>query len=352
MRALIVGGGWMGRLHAECLSEMAGIEVAGLVEPSAESASGFTATFDVPVFSSLRPAVTDLGRVDIACIAAPTGLHAPLAIEALAAGLHVVIEKPVATTVSDAERMIAAARAADRTLSVILQYRFNRDALRLKRAVDADALGDIVFANVVNYISRDVSYFAANGGWRGTWELNGGGILINQSTHGMDLLDWCMGPIVEARAFAGTRFHGVEVEDNLSAAVRFATGATGIVQVTSGADQNYPLKLEIVGRRGMAVFERARLTALTVPGSGNDLLTDADLAQLPPAPAEAFGEPFGTAHRRQFRAIVDALRHGRQPPVSGADAVGSLRTINTIYAAAGLLPDPGGPVGSRATLTG
>jgi UDP-N-acetyl-2-amino-2-deoxyglucuronate dehydrogenase len=240
MRALIVGGGWMGRLHAECLSEMAGIEVAGLVEPSAESASGFTATFDVPVFSSLRPAVTDLGRVDIACIAAPTGLHAPLAIEALAAGLHVVIEKPVATTVPDAERMIAAARAADRTLSVILQYRFNRDALRLKRAVDADALGDIVFANVVNYISRDVSYFAANGGWRGTWELNGGGILINQSTHGMDLLDWCMGPIVEARAFAGTRFHGVEVEDNLSAAVRFATGATGIVQVTSGADQNYP----------------------------------------------------------------------------------------------------------------
>jgi predicted dehydrogenase len=336
MRAVIVGGGWMGKLHAECLTEVTGTTVAGLVEPSPRSVADFTATFDVPVFDSVTQAA-GFGA-DLVCVCTPTGLHAPLAIEALAAGCHVVVEKPLATTVADGERMIQAAQASGRTISVILQYRFNRDALLLKRMVDRGLLGEILFANVVNYIHRDGEYFGANGGWRGTWELNGGGILINQTTHGMDLLDWCMGPITAARASAATRFHPIDVEDTLSAVVDFAVGATGLVQVTSAADRNYPLRLEIVGRDGTAVFERARLSAVTTAPPVGELLSEAELAALPPAPPDAFGEPFGQAHRRQYRAIVAALRAGGQPPVPAKDALGSLRTITAIYHAAGILP--------------
>ena len=338
LRAVIVGGGWMGRLHAECLAEIPGVAVAGLVEPSAAAAASFTRTLGVPSYRSLDHALADLGGVDLACIAAPTGLHARLAIEAVQAGCHVVVEKPLATTVADGARIIAAARACGRTVSVILQYRFHRDVLMLKRAVDAGLLGEVIFANLVNYIRRDAEYFGVNGGWRATWELNGGGVLINQSTHGVDLLDWCMGPITEARAVAGTRFHHVEVEDHLSAVVSFATGATGVIQVTSAADQDYPLRLEVVGSRGTAVFERAKLTGGTMTGSASDLLSETELALLPPAPPDAFSEPFGLAHRRQFRAIVDALRQGREPPVPASDAIRSLRTIAVIYAAAGIGP--------------
>jgi predicted dehydrogenase len=338
MRAVIVGGGWMGRLHAECLAEIPGVAVAGLVEPSADAAASFTRALGVPSFSSLDRALADLGGVDLACIAAPTGLHAPLAIAAVQAGCHVVIEKPLATTVADGDQIIAAARACGRTASVILQYRFHRDVLVLKRAIEAGLLGDVIFANVVNYIERDAEYFGVNGGWRGTWELNGGGVLINQSTHGIDLLDWCMGPITQAHAVAGTRFHDIEVEDNLSAVVSFTTGASGVIQVTSAADQNYPLKLEVVGSRGTAVFERAKLTGGTMTGSPSGLLSDAELASLPPAPPDAFGEPFGLAHRRQFQAIVAALRQGREPPVPASEAIGSLRTIAAIYDAAGIAP--------------
>jgi predicted dehydrogenase len=335
VRAVIVGGGWMGKLHAECLAEIPEALVVGLVEPSSRSAADFTAAFDVPVFDSVAGAARS--GADLACICAPSGLHAPLAIEALAVGCHVVVEKPLATTVADGERMIEAARAAGRTLSVILQYRFNRDALLLKRMVERGLLGEILFANVANYIRRDGGYFGTNGGWRGTWELNGGGVLINQTTHGMDLLDWYMGPVTAARASAATRFHPIDVEDTLSAVIDFAGGATGFVQATSAADRDYPLRLEIVGRAGTAVFERARLSTVNVEPRAGDLLTEDELAALPPGPGDASGEPFGRAHRRQYRAVLAALRTGGEPPVPAREALGSLRAITAIYQAAGLL---------------
>ncbi len=348
LKAVVVGGGWMGQLHAQCLAELPDAEVVGLVEPSPTSAQAFLDRFPVPRFEDVATAVARTGA-DVACVCTPTGLHAPLAVEALAAGCHVVVEKPVATTLPDARRMLAAAAAADRTISVILQYRFHRDAVLLKRALDAGALGDVVFANVTNYISRDADYFAVNGGWRGTWALNGGGVLINQSTHGMDLLDWYAGSVAAVTAVAETRFHAIEVEDTLSAVLRFDSGATGLVQVTSGAHRNHPLRVEVVGTRGHAVFERSRLSTFDVQDADRPLLSEQELALLPPSPDEAFGEQFGEAHRRQFRAIASALERGEEPPVRAEDAIGSLETVTAVYDAAGLArPAPGTADPARA----
>ncbi len=337
LKVVVIGGGWMGQLHSECLTELPDTEVVGLVEPSAQSAADFRSRFAVPVFDDVRTAVRNTGA-DLACICTPTGLHAQHAVEAVAAGCHVVVEKPLATSVDDAHLMLAAAAAAGRSISVIMQYRYHRDALLLKRALSAGALGDIVFANVTNYIQRDAAYFAANGGWRGTWEHNGGGILINQSTHGMDLLHWYAGGATAVSAVAETRFHAVEVEDTLSAVLRFDSGASGVVQVTSGAHRNHPLRLEVVGSRGHAVFERARLSVFDVEHPDRPLLSESELAALPVSPAEAFGEAFGQAHRRQFRAIALALAKGEQPEVQAQDALGSLVTISSIYDAAGVRP--------------
>jgi UDP-N-acetyl-2-amino-2-deoxyglucuronate dehydrogenase len=329
VKAAIVGAGWMGRLHAECL-EAAGAEIVGVVDSSPAELERFRARGPLRSFRSIRDLLAGCDA-SLVAICTPSGLHAEQAIECLEAGRHVVVEKPIATRVADGEAMVEAAKLAGRTLSVVLQYRFNRDALRLKRAVETGLFGDVVFASVENYLHREGSYFGINGGWRGTWRLNGGGVLINQTTHGIDLLHWCLGPISAAAGTALTRLHQIEVEDTLCAVITFPNGTIGHIQATTAAATNSALRLELIGTLGAAVFERSRLTRWELT-EDLDLLTAPELDALPPAPVEVFGEEFGTAHRRQYAAILDALRNGRQPPVSGAEALGSLRTIERIYA--------------------
>jgi UDP-N-acetyl-2-amino-2-deoxyglucuronate dehydrogenase len=326
--AAIVGAGWMGRLHAECLQAV-GVEVVGVVEASPVELERFREQTRVDAFGSVAELLRGCDAPVIA-VCTPSGLHSEHAIACLNAGRHVVVEKPIATSVADGVAMVDAAKRNGVTLSVLLQYRFNRDALRLKRAVDAGLFGEIVFANVENYIHRDEGYFDTNGGWRGTWKLNGGGVLINQTTHGVDLVDWCLGTIESATGVASTRHHQIEVEDTLCATVSFAGGAVGHIQATSAASDNRPLRFELIGTRGAAVFERARLTRWE-PTDDRELLTAEELRTLPPAPTDVFGEQFGAAHHRQYAAIVRALEDGRQPPVAGRDALGSLRTIERIY---------------------
>jgi len=332
VRVAVIGAGWMGQVHANCLAASGRAEVAAVVDPSQRSREDFVARFPGAVPYAGVEEMLAGSDASLVTVCAPSGLHAELALPCLREGRHVVVEKPLATTVADGEAMGAAAAAGGATLSVILQYRFTRDALRLKRAVDAGLFGTLLFANVSNLISRDTEYFEASGGWRGTWELNGGGVLINQTTHGMDLLHWCMGPVASVSGTAATRRHRVEVEDTLDASLTFPGGAMGHVQATSAASANRPLRLEIIGTEGAAVFERSRLTRWE-PSRDVELLSAAEKELMPPAPDDVFGEPFGTAHERQYRAVLDALEDGSTPPVPAAEALGSLRTISQVYAA-------------------
>jgi len=157
-------------------------------------------------------------------------------------------------------------------------------------------------------------------------------VLINQTTHGMDLLHWYLGPVASVSGTAATRRHNVEVEDALDASLVFPSGAMGHVQATSAASVNRPLRLEIIGTEGTAVFERARLTRWE-PSREVELLTTAEKELLPPAPDDVYGEPFGTSHERQYCAVLDALEDGSTPPVPAEEALGSLRTIAQVYAA-------------------
>jgi len=331
IKVAIVGAGWMGELHAECISASGEAEVVAVVDLSTRSMDAFVTRFGAAVPYDSLTTMLDKSDASVVAICTPSGLHARQSIQSMQAGRHVVVEKPLATRVSEGTAMVRAAHNAGVTLSVIMQYRFNRDALRLKRAVERGLFGDVLFVNVTNHISRDNAYFATNGGWRGTWDLNGGGVLINQTTHGMDLLDWCMGPISSAAGAAATRRQLVEVEDTIDATVTFPNGAMGHVQATTAGHSNNPLRLEIIGTKGSAMFERARLTRWE-PAEDVELLTAEEQTQLPVAPDDVYGEEFGIAHRRQYSAILQALHDGEQPPVSGEEALSSLRTIAAIYA--------------------
>jgi len=325
----IVGAGMIGPVHAEALDEIEGarlVAVASTCEATGRTlAEAHGASWHAEFGELLaRP------DVDVVILCTPSGLHPDQAVAAARAGKHVITEKPMAITFEDADRMIRACREAGVGLSVIFQYRFNRDALRLKRAVEAGVFGRPVLGNAFVHWHRTQAYYEERGGWRGTWALDGGGALMNQSIHAIDLLQWILGPVESVCGFAETLAHDIQTEDTASVALRFASGALGIIQGTTSAHRDSPLRIEVKGTEGSATLEGSRLT-IWEPGGEEEDLSPRDLELLPESRAN---EPLGTAHRRQLKEIFAALREGREPPISGEEARKTVEIVLGIYRSA------------------
>ena len=324
----IVGAGTIGNVHAAQLAGLEAAELVAVAEPR-EEAGRELARFHGAEWHPHLEGLLALDDVDVVALCTPSGLHVDGAVAAARAGKHVISEKPMAITLDGVDRMIRACREAGVTLSVIFQYRFNRDALRMKRALDAGLFGRPVLCNAFVHWHRTQSYYDEKGGWRGTWKLDGGGALMNQSVHAVDLLQWLLGPVESASGYAETLMHNIETEDLATAALRFESGAMGVIQGTTCNHQDYPLRVELRGSRGSATFEGMRLTGW-YPSRGEEILSEEELALFP----EAVDESLGPAHGRQLRDIFGALREGREPPVPGEEARKAVEIILGLYRAA------------------
>ncbi|HET8626193.1 MAG TPA: Gfo/Idh/MocA family oxidoreductase [Thermomicrobiales bacterium] len=325
----IVGAGTIGAVHARAIGGLEEARIVAIAEPRENVGRALAAQCGADWCASLDELLAR-SDVDVVTLGTPSGMHPDQAVAVARAGKHVVTEKPMAITLDGADRMIAACRDAGVHLAVIFQNRFNPDVLRLKRAMEAGLFGAPVLGNAFVHWYRSADYYAETGGWRGTWALDGGGALMNQSIHTIDLLQWLMGPLDSLAAYTATLEHEIEAEDVASAAVRFASGALGTIQGTTAAERNWPVRVEIRGTAGSATLEGVQLTAWH-PSREADLLTPEDLALTAGVGAD---EPFGAAHQRQFRAIFAALRDGRQPPVPGEEARKAIEIILAIYRAA------------------
>jgi UDP-N-acetyl-2-amino-2-deoxyglucuronate dehydrogenase len=322
----IAGAGMISGVHAEVLREIEDATLVAISEAREATGRKLAETYGVEWYARLddmllRP------DVDVVILCTPSGLHPEQAVAAARAGKHVITEKPMAVTLEGADRMIRACREAGVTLSVIFQYRYNRDALRLKRAVEAGLFGVPVLGNAFVHWHRTQAYYEESRGWRGTWALDGGGALMNQSIHAIDLLQWMLGPVESVCGYADTLAHDIEGEDTASAALRFASGALGVSQGTTSAHEDSPLRIEVRGTGGSATLEGPRLTTWQ-PGREEEVLSPRDLEFLPESRGD---EPLGIAHRRQLEEIFASLREGREPPVSGEEARKAVEIILGIY---------------------
>jgi predicted dehydrogenase len=325
----IVGAGTVGTLHAREIEAIEGVEVVAVADPRKVAGRGLAAEHGARWYAD-GAGLLARSDVDVVVLCTPSGLHPEGAVAAAQAGKHVITEKPMAITLEGADRMIEVCRAAGVTLSVIFQYRFNRDALRLKRALDTGLFGRPILGNAIVHWHRSQGYYEEKGGWRGTWAFDGGGALMNQSIHAVDLLRWLLGPVESVCAYAQTLTHEIEAEDTVTAALRFRSGALGVVQGTTSADADYPLRVEIRGTEGGATFENSRISDWR-PSRHEQILSPEELEKFPDAPHE----PFGAAHARQLREIFAALREGTDPPLGGEEARKALEIILGIYRAAG-----------------
>ncbi len=327
----IVGAGIIGEVHAGAIEGIENARVVAIAEPRGETGRALAQQHDAHWFESYADMLA-LHELDVVILATPSGLHPEQTILAAQAGKHVITEKPMAITLDGATHMIEAVERAGVCLAVIFQNRLSRDVYRVKRAIEHGMIGKPILGSATVFWHRSQDYYDANGGWRGSWALDGGGALINQSIHTIDVLQWLMGGVDSVQAHIGTLDHNIEAEDAASASVVFRSGAIGSILVTTCAESDNPTRVEIIGSEGRATLENNTVSLFEGAGElTDDLLNDHDRIMVRDWKP---GEAFGVGHQRQLRLIFNALAAGSEPPIPGREARKAVDLILGIYESA------------------
>jgi predicted dehydrogenase len=343
----IVGAGMVARYHARAIADTPGARLAAICRADASRAGEAAAELGVPCVASLE-ALLARPDVDAVCLCTPSGLHRDQALAAARAGKHVLVEKPMALRLADADAMIAACRDAGVRLGVALQRRTDPASRALHDAIRAGELGRLVLGTASVPYFRPQSYYDG-AEWRGTWSLDGGGALMNQGIHLVDLLLWLMGGEAEVvGASGGVTEHEIEVEDCVVAALRFSCGARGTVVATTAAAPGFPHRVEVYGSLGGAQIEGEVLVRWEGHPGGCGAIPPRIHRPAAPVAAGSGASPTGIGslgHTLLVRDFVAAIRDGRDPLVDGVEGRRSLALVLAIYEAAGLgpgIPDTGG----------
>lgn len=274
-------------------------------------------------------------EIDVICICTPSGQHAAQAIACANAGKHMVIEKPLALSLSDADAMIAAANANDVRIAVAFQRRTEPLFIQIKQALTGGDLGDLTLGSVVLPYFRGQSYYDL-ASWRGTWGLDGGGVLMNQGIHIVDLLTWYMGDPVAIQAQAGTLHRDIEVEDVLAATLKFDNGALATITATTTVGDGAPHRLELYGTNGSIQVEGESLIRWHLKDKSLQTVSPPPLGNTPESGSSS--DPRGikaTGHTAIIRELLLAIKEDRPPAIDGIEGRRSLAVVNGIYKSAG-----------------
>jgi UDP-N-acetyl-2-amino-2-deoxyglucuronate dehydrogenase len=322
-RIALIGLGMAVTPHAKSLVDLANrVEVAAAVSRSEAHVAAFREKFPFPTTTDLDAVLADRS-ITAALVLTPPGAHLEVTRRCAEAGKHVLCEKPVELTTSRAEEMVASCRRAGVTLGIVLQHRFREGALALEQLIRDGALGEIAAASCDVRWWRPQSYYDEPG--RGTLARDGGGVLMTQAIHTLDLFQSLAGPIAEVAAFAGTtRTHRMETEDFCGGAIRFASGALGTIDATTASYPGFPERIEIAGTKATAVFSGG-LELFRHDGSHEVLAKP----QASGGGADPMAFPHD-AHRRLIEDFLDAIDAGRDPKVSGAEALKVHRLIDAL----------------------
>jgi UDP-N-acetyl-2-amino-2-deoxyglucuronate dehydrogenase len=319
----IIGTGTIAAVHADAIALLPDARLSAVTDVAAGAAAAFAAARGCAAEPSLD-ALLARRDVEVACVCVPSGLHAEVGVRAAKAGKHLVVEKPIDVTLDAADRLIAAAREAGVTLTVISQHRFDPGVIELKRLIDDGALGALVLGEAATKWYRTQAYYDS-APWRGTWAMDGGA-LLNQGIHYVDLLRWCMGPPAEVTAVCATQAHQIEVEDTSLAIVKFASGAVGTIMATTAAFPGFPQRLEITGTEGTVTVEDGQIV--------RSALRSADASRSPGPASAAAADPAAVdaaSHAAQIADLLASVNEGRQPAVSGTSGREALEIVRAVY---------------------
>jgi predicted dehydrogenase len=328
LRFGLIGCGRVAPRHAESVTQLPAATLAAVADVRAPRAARFAREYHAEPYTDYRR-LLERPDIDVVNICTPSGLHAAMAIEALRAGKHVIVEKPMALSLADADAMLRVAEETGRKLCVVLQNRYNPPMQDLRRVVDSGRLGRLLLGSATVRWYRPQEYYEDE--WHGTWAMDGGA-LMNQSIHHIDALQWLMGAPASVFAYTATLAHQMEAEDTGVAVIRFRSGALGTIE---GSTITYPENLEgsvaIFGERGSLKVGGTALNRKTIWKLEGELEHEKELLtrdQLDPASV------YGTSHSAVIADMIAAVREDREPKTNGREARRSVALVLAIYESA------------------
>ncbi|MCA9230860.1 MAG: Gfo/Idh/MocA family oxidoreductase [Planctomycetales bacterium] len=332
----IIGTGMISRFHARAIDDVRGAKLVACYDRATEYAKKFASEVGCQAYADLDQMLAD-PHIDVVTVATPSGAHMEPAVTAARAGKHVIIEKPLEVTLKRCDRIISECEKAGVKLGAIFPSRFHDSSLKMKRAISEGRFGRLTLGDAYVKWYRTQEYYDS-GAWRGTWKLDGGGALMNQAIHTVDLLTWLMGPVAEIQAQTATLAHKrIEVEDVAAATLKFANGALGIIEATTAAYPGYLKRIELHGSEGTAVLEEEDLK--TWDFAKKTRADAAILAAMKTKKSTGGGAADPSAighhgHALQFKDFVEAIRTNRTPAVDGHEGRRSVEIILAIYKSA------------------
>ncbi|MFF0269772.1 Gfo/Idh/MocA family protein [Kribbella sp. NPDC004536] len=324
MRFALIGAGAIGTVHARLIDALEATLVA-VVDQDLERGAQLAEHYGAKPYATAAEAYA-AEEIDAVGVCVPSALHADAAIEALQAGKHVIVEKPVDITLEAADRLIVAERKTGLTVSVISQRRFQPPVAQIRAAIDGGSLGRVTSGIAESAFFRPQSYYDGDD-WRGTLAVDGGGALMNQGIHALDLLVWMLGKPVRVSAETGRLAHkGIEVEDLAGATIVFESGAIGLMLASTAAYPGRPVRLTIHGDQGTAVLDD---DVLAYFASANGQPPEAATLEGPEDWSEV-----ELAHLAQYRDFIAAVREDRPPAITLEAGRRSLATVLAVYESA------------------
>lgn len=330
MRFAIVGAGVISPLHARAIFSHPEAELTAIVDEVPEKAEVLAKEFGSPPIYATVDEMLKNGEVDAVCICVPSGLHRDITLAAARAGKHVLCEKPLGITARDMDEMIEACRSSDVKLATVFQKRTAAEALLTKKALNEGKLGRLVMGDAYMKYFRSREYYKS-AGWRGTWALDGGGALMNQGVHGVDIIRWLMGDVESVFAYASPLIHDIEVEDTAVAVVKYANGAYGVIQGATTVNPGQEARFEIHGEHGSIIYGDSGFKVWkTLDG-------DAAPVQAQRKAADGTDDPQAISadgHYILVDDLIHSVRENRAPLISGEEARKSVDLILAIYESA------------------
>lgn len=332
----IVGCGMIAGFHAKAIKDIQGAHLVACQSQGPGEADAFAAEYGGKPYAELAEMLA-APDVDVVTICTPSGAHLDPAVAAAEAGKHVIVEKPLEVTTERCDKIIEACNRNGVTLSTIFPSRFHDSSILLKDAIDQGRFGTLTLGDAYVKWFRTQEYYDS-GQWRGTWALDGGGALMNQAIHSVDLLLWLMGDVAEVSAQAATLAHErIEVEDVVTASLKFKNGALGVIEATTAAFPGMLKKIEIHGNQGSAVIEEEDIKTWQFAQEKPD---DKAIIEKYAAMTETGGgaaDPSAIgheAHAKQFADVINAINNNSALKVDGAEGRRSVEVIMAIYEAA------------------
>jgi len=313
----VVGCGVISDVHFKGILETENAELSAVCDHNKDKADRIAKKYNVPAYYSLDE-LLKIDEIDVVNICTPSSIHPEQTILSAKAGKHVIVEKPMAIHLDDIDPMINTCKENNVLLTTVFPRRMSPQANYVRELIKQEVLGKLSLCSAYAKIHRSQEYYDS-AGWRGTWEYDGGGAMMNQGIHTVDLLQWLVGPVASLYGKSKCILRNIEVEDTVSSLLEFKNGAMGVIEITTTALLDQPQRIEIHGEKGSVILTGDEITSLIIDGKNVELPKFDPFEVLP------------DGHRMLIQDFANAVQNRREPTVPAEDGRHSLEIILGTY---------------------